>query len=53
VNQGIEQGVKKNAQTISGINKGKEDLKSELKAVLVLAEGNDQVIASLMFNFFN
>ena len=52
VNQGIEQGIKnKNAQTISDMNKQKGELESELKLALELTGKNDQVIASLMFNF--
>ncbi len=52
VNQGIEQGIKnKNAQKISDMNKQKGELESELKLALELTGKNDQVIASLMFNF--
>ena len=52
VNQGIEQGIKnKNAQKISDMNKQKVELESELKAALDLTGKNNEVIASLMFNF--
>ncbi len=52
VNQGFEQGIKnKNAQKISDMNKQKGELESELKLALELTGKNDQVIASLMFNF--
>ena len=52
VNQGIEQGIKNiNAQKISDMNKQKVELESELKAALDLTGKNNEVIASLMFNF--
>ncbi len=52
VNQGIEQGIKnKNAKKISDMHKQKGELESELKAALDLTGKNNEVIASLMFNF--
>ncbi len=52
VNQGIEQGIKnKNAQTISDINKQKQELESELIKALDLTGKNNKVIEGLMKDF--
>jgi hypothetical protein len=52
VNQGIEQGIKnKNAQTISDINKQKQELESELIKALDLTGKDNKVIEGLMKDF--
>ncbi len=52
VNQGIEQGIKKNnAQTIANIEAQKKELKTELKAALAISDINNQLIASLIADF--
>ena len=52
VNQGIEQGIKnKNAQTISDINKQKQELESELIKALDLTGKDNKVIEGLMEDF--